>query len=1017
MSKNISTTIIHSWNFLLVFRKAFLFFCLLSIVFITYGQQPVYFNYTVKDGLPSNTVYSSFQDSRGYMWFGTDRGVVRYDGYAFAVYTTSDGLADNVIFDIFEDSSHRIWFACNNGNACYYFNNKFYNKNNHKTLAKIAANGPGLKTIEDKDHNIYVLTHYKLFMISPYDSVTEIKINESRLYSSINLNEKKEVVVLAATGIYNITTYEKVLFGQNALNIPQLNSKAVIWNGKLYHTQKSEFACSALPGNIYTPTEIYSVTSKIYLTQSLLPDQANSLLVGTQNGLFHWDLSERKIISHSFERTSISSILRDDENNLWITSLNNGIFLSVNPKIRLLNEKSGLNFNNCYFIDKLLDGTIVFGSDRYRMAILRDDKIYNIKLPEHTGEGKIEKIRIAPEGNYYLTSGSVLMKVNKNNFSVKVMNIAARDIFFDKDGRILMVAGNSLIEVNNHDIQNVYNYLPVKIPRRDGFAIANIKANGIYKGIHSNNIYIYGLFGVKTYANDQVHSLLNNKEALSKNIYRVVETPDGLIWLASNIYGVLVIYRNQLITIDKTAGLPSNYINSIYADKLNQIWVAGAQGLSKITYKIINDEPRFQVLNYSQSDGLISKNIYDVTKDGDRIYAATEEGICIFEERDLNQVVKVPVLNIESVFFNEKIKPDTGHYVSDFKNNSIRIKYAGLSFASFGNIQYKYRMKGLENNWSYTYNTVLEYPAIPPGDYVFEIMAFNSKGDASEIKSLAISIIPPFWRTCWFIAFVLLFSVLILYLILQRWVNNLKKAHQIKEQVLNLENQQLEAQRKQAEYERELLEIKNQALRLHMNPHFIFNAINSIQGFYASGEIEKARTYIGKFSGLLRMILMQSKKEYIHINEEINIITLYLDLNKLRFENKFDYELIADKTLLDDNEEIPPMIIQPFIENSIIHGIAPMKSMGKIKVSILSNGDYIQCMIEDNGVGRNFSQALNKDRIYESTGISVTQKRIDLLNGINENPNINRFEIIDLYNDEGISAGTKVVFYILKNSL
>ncbi len=994
-----------------------LFLCLLNTPFIIYGQQPVYFNYTVKDGLPSNTVYSSFQDSKGYMWFGTDRGVVRYDGYEFSVYTTSDGLADNVIFDIFEDSSHRIWFACNNGNACYYFNNTFYNKNNHKTLAKIAANGPGLKTIEDKDHNIYILTHYKIFTISPDENVKEVRINESRLFSSINLNEKKEVIVLAATGIYNITTSEKVSFGQNVLNIPQLNSKAIIWNGRLYHTQKNEFVSNTLPGNIHGPaTEIYNVTSNIYLTQCLLRDQANSLLVGTQNGLFHWDLSAKKIISHSFEKTSISSLLRDNENNLWITSLNNGIFLSVNPKIRLLNEKSGLNFNNCYFIDKLSDGTIVFGSDRYRMALLRNNKIYNIKLPEHTGVGKIEKIRIDPEGNYYLTSGSALMKINKNNFSVKVMNIAARDIFFDSESRILMVAGNSLIEINNHDIQKVYNCLPVKILRKDGFAITNIKANGIYKGIHSNNIYIYGLFGVKTYANDQVYSLLKNKEELSKNIYRVVETPDGIIWLASNIYGVLVIYKSQLITIDKTAGLPSNYINSIYADKLNQIWVAGAEGLSKITYKVMNDEPRFQVLNYSQSDGLISKNIYDVTKDDDMIYTATEEGICIFDEKDLTPAVKVPVLNIESVFFNEKAKPDTTLYISDFKNNSVRIKYTGLSFASFGNIQYKYRMKGLENNWSYTYNTVLEYPAVPPGDYQFEIMAFNSKGDGSEIKSFAISITPPFWRTWWFIIFVILSSVCILFFILHRWINNLKKAHKIKEQVLNLENQQLEAQRKQSEYERELLEIKNQALRLHMNPHFIFNAINSIQGFYASGETEKARTYIGKFSGLLRMILMQSTKEYIHIQDEIKIIMLYLELNKLRFENKFDYELITDPTLIEQNEEIPPMIIQPFIENSIIHGIAPLKSMGKITVSILNKGDYIQCVIEDNGVGRKFSHNLNKDRIYESTGIHVTQKRLDLLNGISNNSNIKMFEIIDLYDKEGMSTGTKVIFFILKSS-
>ena len=998
------------------FIKLLLFIACLCICFNVYAQQPAYLNYSVKDGLPSNTVYCSFQDSKGYIWLGTDRGVVRYDGYQFTVYTTTDGLADNMVFDIYEDSKNRIWFACNNGNACYYYNHIFYNKKNNAILAQIVTNGPGLKTLEDKDHNIFLLTHFKIYKLSPQNVVTEIEQNQTMLYSSINLNEKNEVVVLSTKGIYNLNTKEGIKFENKSGNAPQLHSKALLYQGKLYYTQTTEIVCNDL-NNVNSQTQRFSITSQPYLTQCLQTDQQQQLLVGTQHGLYYWDIAKKQVVSHAFETTSISSILKDKENNLWITSLNNGIYLSVNPSIRLLNNTSGLPFNYCSFIDHFNDGSFAVGSNQFQVAIYRNQQMHHIKLPEQFGEGKVEKIRMDEKGDYYITLGSVLMRVNKNNFSVKVFNIAARDILFDQKKKIYLVAGNSLREVESTDALKQYNSVQDSIDRMSGVNVTHIKASGLYKGPYSNNLYLYGLFGVKTYANQHLHDVLDNDETLTKNIYRVQETPDGLLWLASNIYGVLVIYNHKIIAINNTKGLPSNFINAIHADKQQHIWVASVAGLSKISYSLLDNKFDYRIENYSQSDGLITKNVNDVTTSGDDIYIATEEGVCIFSEKDLKMSVSKPILNIESFYFNDQLAPLSTNYSSNYKTNSVKIKFVGLSFRSFGKIRYRYRMKGLEDTWSVTNNTMLEYPALPPGKYEFELMAVNAKGVQSAIKSISIQIHPPFWRTTWFVVLACLLTVLLLYYFLQKRIASMQKQHAITEQLLNLENQQLEAQKKQIVYEKELLDIKHQALRLHMNPHFIFNAINAIQGFYASGEIEKAKTYIGKFSGLLRMILDQSSKEFIDLNEEVKTITYYLDLNTLRFENKFSYNLMVDESLLLHHEEIPPMLIQPVIENAIIHAIAPMKSMGKITIRILDDAPYIRCEIEDNGVGRAFSYHLNKDRKYNSTGIHVTQKRLDLLNANAQKLPIEQCKIIDLYDDDGAPMGTKVVFYVLKNSI
>lgn len=1000
-----------------LWRSVVICCCLLLCLETLCAQQPAYINYTVKEGMPSNTVYCIFQDKKGYLWLGTDRGVARFDGYQFTIFTTTDGLADNTIFDIYEDSKHRIWFACNNGNACYYADGVFYNRKNSRLLAQINKQGPALKTLEDKDHQLFLLTHFNIYKLSAENQISELYLNESNLYSSMSLNDKGEVVVLEAKGLRNLSTGILARFESSDPIVPQLNSKTMISRGKVYHTQLTDIVSSEWQSQTLK-TELHNITLHTYMTQCILDNGNDQLLVGTQNGMYIWDQQSGAVQSHSFDRVSISGMLKDNEGNLWISSLNNGIYLSINPNIQILNSLSGLNFNYCSFIDKLADGSFVIGSNHFQMAILRDQVLHNLKLPEQFGEGKVEKIRSNSAGDFFVTLGSALMRVNSQDFSVKVFNFAARDLLFEGNDRLLLVAGNSLRQINNAKAFENYRSTASLEQIDTNITVNNVKASGLYKGPTTGKIYLYGLFGVKRYVNNHTEDLLPDNEYLSKNIYRVQETPDGLLWLASNIYGVLVICNGKLIRIDNTKGLPSNFIHAIYADSQQHIWVAGVAGLSKISYQMPGGKFEYKIDHYSRADGLISENINDVIKAGDQVYLATEEGICIFREQDLRLHAAIPVLNIEAVYFNNILQNAGPLYNSDYKHNSVKLKFAGLSYRSLGNIHYKYRMKGLEDRWSYTRNTMLEYPALVSGSYVFELVAINSKGVPSVMQSVSIYISPPFWAEWWFRLAILLLLFLLIYYLIQKRFTVIRNRHQIREQLLNLENQHLEAQKQQAEYERELSEVRHQALRLHMNPHFIFNAINSIQGFYASGEIETAKTYIGKFSGLLRMILDQSKREWIGIQEEMKTILYYLDLNTLRFDHKFSYDLQVDQSLIDANEELPPMIIQPFIENAIIHGIAPLKRMGKIVVRIYDRDKYICCEIEDNGVGRHFSFELNKGRMYESTGIQVTRKRIDLLNAqAGENQETVLFDIRDLLTDDGQAAGTKVIFYLLKNSI
>lgn len=992
---------------------AYLWLC---FPYLLFADQPSYVNYTIADGLPSNTVFCSLQDSKGYLWFGTDKGVARFDGVKFSVFTTSDGMADNIVYDIFEDSKKRIWFSCNNGNACYYYDNKFWNKNSDSVLLRLNASSLGLKVLEDKYHNVYILTQFKLFKLTNQNVFSEINIKEASMFSSLTLNDLGEVLAIYSEGYYNTYNKQMGIFSKEMINKPVLNSKAFYFEGRVYYNSN---ACISHFNTKHVNLNLKSIPITEYplIAQCVQITKDSTILVGTQNGLTTYSLKSNTIINKAFNGYSISSFTQDLEDNFWMTSLTNGVFLTVNSRVKLLNENSGLIFNYAGFIDKLSDGNIAIGSKKYLASFIENGKIHNLKLPRDAGEGKIEKIRVGADGNYYLTTGAVTIKVDKSNWSAKVLQISAKDIKVISPELSIMIVGSGVLVLKSSNFEELYTKKIYINNPKTGHLIQNVKANGIYVGAFSNKIYIYGLVGVKILNGENLESVLNNHEYLAKNISRVVETSDGLQCFSSNIYGVIVVYKNKIFTLNKSNGLTTNFANSIYVDNKNQLWAATSEGLSKISYKILGADLKFSIKNYTQSNGLNAKSINDITMDGETLYAATDLGVCIFTEKDLKTKTTKPTVDIESVFINEKVQNKHLNYIAKYPDNSIRVNFIGLSYSSFGNLIYKYRTKGIDNEWKYTQNTMLEYASMPYGEFDFELIALNSNNTESEVKSFHIKVIPPFWKTWWFILLLLILGFFMIFIAIKYRIKALKKDHETKEQLLHLKNKNIEVEKRQAVYEKEIIDIQNQALRLHMNPHFIFNSINSIQGFYASGDVSMAKKYIGKFSTLLRLILDQSKKDLIDINDEVKTLEYYLDLNKLRFDNKFDYEIHVDKNLLKNREEIPPMLIQPFVENSIIHGLAPLKKMGKVIVRMIDDSNYIRCEIEDNGVGREYSKILNKSKNYESTGIKVTEKRIELNNKTLEMHPHEGLIISDVINNEGLTIGTLVKFSLLKNSL
>lgn len=333
------------------------------------------------------------------------------------------------------------------------------------------------------------------------------------------------------------------------------------------------------------------------------------------------------------------------------------------------------------------------------------------------------------------------------------------------------------------------------------------------------------------------------------------------------------------------------------------------------------------------------------------------------------------------------------HYDLPHTQNFIEINYLGFSKSS-SLIQYRYKMQGINDDWVYTSRNLVQYTTLPPGNYVFQVEAVNKDGVWSNEKaSLRFNISPPIWEELWFRALLLSLVVLISGGIWFWSYQRFKRKNRIKEA-----------------YNRKLAEVELQALRAQMNPHFLFNTLSSIQHFITLSKSEEAINYLSKFAKLMRIILENSQKPEISLKDELSALEIYLDLESLRFKDKFDYQIIVDNELDQTYDQIPPLLIQPYVENAIMHGIMHLKSKGKITVSIDKEGDFMKLSIHDNGVGREKAKHFEDQKMHKSRGMSITKDRLEIINSSRKSSlNAN---ITDLKNSAGEAIGTLVEIYI-----
>ncbi|HXC03194.1 MAG TPA: two-component regulator propeller domain-containing protein [Bacteroidia bacterium] len=972
----------------------FLFTLLCSAGFTAvWAQKPTFRNFQVKDGLPSSEVYQVMQDSKGYLWFSTDAGISRYDGYSFRNFTNQNGLPDNTVFGSFEDSKGRIWFRSFSGKLSYFQNDSIHTIGANARLHSIIQNSILTSMYVDKGDTIWcgiaVGSGY-VKIAPPYQEAQLVFVQVHKCNGYILHPDSTGSIwgVITHTSLFLHTRNPDSPYTLFVFNSSR-HSDILSGPNKILPTSKYLFTRSRQ--NIFIGYKEIGITEQGDTAVKHFPLDAISLYEDpngvlwagvVRNGIMPFKESPLFNESHHYLKgSSVSSMIIDSEGGYWFTTLENGVYYMASENFLCFGKESMLGNTR---IQTILprDSAHIFagGSDGSVFSI--DEQ--SVRVFNKLHHSSVNKLGYA--GNHKLIVGSdssyaidLLHPEQINPITVNGEKISFKSFVYTSTGELWGGNYQNLSHINTQSFEVVKQYKTksriLSLCTDDGHRILIGSAEGLW-----------------TYVNDSLTQAWVNTPLLQVPVEDILAGPEHSLWYATKGNGIVIQSGKRYFQLSVRNGLTSNICRSITSDSKGIIWVGTMAGINKITPLALGN---YKIESFTVEDGLASNEIYQVARTGDFLWAASNAGVIYFNANVSSERRNPPPVYITACDVNYRKQDMSEALKLSYNQNQVRIGFVGLAYKRGTGLRYKYRLEGLDSTWSFTDALSIQYSALPPGQYTFKVIALNSSGIESRAPAiLHFQIAKPFWLTFWFIGGTALFGFVLVYSIYSRRLKTIKR---------NMLREDL--------FTRKISEIELKALRAQMNPHFIFNCIASIQNFILKSDTDSANRYLSKFSRLIRLVLINSTHEYISLEKELETLMLYLDLERMRFQNKFSYEFVSEPGIEASTILIAPLIIQPYVENAIWHGLMHLKERpGKLVIDLRKTGNSLKCSVTDNGIGRKKSMESKQGNKHKSLGMSITKERLENINAIYKSKLSVNF--IDLSDEKGNPAGTTVEIFI-----
>lgn len=960
-------------------RFCCIFFILIVCVELSAQNNYVYTQYTQTDGLPSHTILDVKQDNDGFIWIATSNGVSRYDGRNFVNYFVEDGLPDNDINQLFIDRDNRIWMLPFANTICYYKNGKIYNQKNDSALKKIKIDAMPTSMATDRDGNLAINTDRQIIILSKALSMLTTFNKTIQSFLGMGNNEANEIVFnVRSNGSLEYTdefSYQSKLGFVKKEHLPYTNhnSNVSIYDSVLNLFEKEDdIIINNLAANeTWQIKKISNLVTASHLNQTVVS-------FNTAHGTYLYDYIQKKYVDSFLNHIYINRSMIDKDGSFWFATPADGLFFLSNRSVQEIPDIRNRN------------GGI------YRFAY-KNNLLYFLNFANQIKGIDVQSKSIIQN----------IWAIDSNSRSMKFITNLQQNIFY-QDGR-------QLNTISNNKSETILDFASIKsisgsntnaiIATSSGVSTWNLIEKKQLKSIwekrgncaiqSGDKYYIGDLSGLYVLDKNLKETFLGNTiPILQTKITQIAEGPDHTIWVGTAGIGIVCIKNDKLLEhFTEVDGLPGNNCNRIktYGDS---IWVGTDKGVCLVLYK----DRRFILEKQGLPFGLNPVSVYDIEVIGDKIYSATSQGIQLYENKNYTSKYSCRLMftKIESLHSSWPIDAKTIILKPGEKN--LIVSFTAISFTG-SDITYYYKTDEASDTWYKTSDESLEFPNIFPGKYEVSIYAVSNTGIKSNVIVLNIAIEKHWYQQTGIIILIVALSLLAVGLFL---FIRIKKSNQ----------------KAKAEAERKLLiaSLEQKALRSQMNPHFIFNCLNAIKDFIYLNDIEKAEDFISRFSKLIRDTLYLSSQKRITLHQELSYLKNYLHLEEIRFNKQFTNFLLHQN--IHDDEEIflPPLLLQPIIENSIRHGLRHLTTRkGILRIAFNMEEDNLICTIEDNGIGRNASSAINKQNYatHESKGVELIQERIRSHNTV-FNDAIN-FYTEDIIIQDKV-CGTKSIF-IFKQSL
>lgn len=993
--------------------------------------------------LSSNIVTAIAQDENGMIWFGTMQGLNSYDSYDFEEYNQVDGIINATITDI-QPLGDTLFIGTERGLCIYDIKNKkvtnFFSEtdslvlpDNHiyyiscPTDDKITICTKGGTTV----YNLKTKTFYIPRIVNylpEYESrwIEYMQYDDSWWIATSNGLVKYKEENQFIKHFYSNKDVEQTLSDNNLRCMLKIDETRIFIgtaNGLCLFDIMNE-SVQRVDLNTLTNNKF----SKIDVSKIISFNDDEIIVATYTEGLFVYNYKNNtaKQISKFDRGNAISDnyvfdVYKDVNSSLWVatyTGLNcfeNN--LSKFSTVNIFDNESMLSIT--YFAEMDEDNILVGTESGIKIFNLENKSVNDFKAFFNAKDDYFESLHIY---SLFLDKNEACLWVGTRNDGLFIYDIDEDEVINVADEYNILKLNNAIVREMLRDSRNnlwvatnmglccidlkdksyvFYNNVKndeTTIPYDDVFDLMQTDTLLYVTTSNGLSAYHYSTDGFTTYHLSD--SITKDDVVKNNEFFDIVDGSDGRYYIGSYSNGMLAFSPDtKKFKTSKREDSFGTMVYSIIPDNKGYLWASTSKGIMRCSLATRD------VTMYDVSDGLqgneFTPNAFLRHSKG-LVFFGGFNGFNYFNPDEIEFETKIPEVIVTKLQTNagknyRYLRHGDTVYLSH-NENTVEIAFATLNMRRKNMVRYSYMMDNYDNEWLF-YNSshrYADYSKLRPGTYVFKLKAANEVNVWMKDPFELTLIIHPAWyqRPSFKLAVIFVLFVAVYVSIKQRRKIILQK---------------MEQKRKINELEMQMAQLKQKTLQLQMNPHVIFNTLNSIQQYIINQDINNAVSYLTSFSRLMRRILNNSNERYVPLSDELDAVNLYLELESMRLGNRFSYEMIVDPELDISNVEIAPLIIQPFVENAIIHGLVPKKDNCALKIEVTKiSEEKLLCVIEDNGVGREYSERMkeNGGNTHKSYGMSITRRRLEMMSKIsNEDFAV---EIEDLYDDNNIAEGTRV---------